>query len=138
VFEASIFTIVWFIIKIVIAIFIVFWGVMFIIGLSKFVVERSNGSVIKAIFKIILLFILGAILAYYMGEIVYNLFGNDNMPTAGGIMGLFLLLIYGFGNLIGSIYMSASIFAIIIWFGIIWFIGELMFSNKDERSKKDK
>jgi hypothetical protein len=132
--DASIVDIAWFIIKICLAIAMIagiFRGIGY--GIVS-IFERSNGSIGKAVLKVASIVIIGGVLAFYLGEGVQHFFGESRTPTAGGIVNLLLLLLYGLANLTGiSYYTSASIFAIIIWIGIMLTVAEAFFENsKDE------
>ena len=134
--EVGIFTIVWFIVKVTIALALVFYGSLFIYGLLRLMVERSNGSILKMILKVILLIIIGSVLAYYFGEAVNHFFGEGRTPTSGGIAGLFLLIILAISKLVGDIYMSASIFAFIVWSSFIYYIIVILFGADENPPQK--
>jgi len=134
--EAGIITIAWFIVKVIIAIYLIIIAIGIIngigvalLGLLSVAVERSNGSILKVIFKIIAIIIIGGVIGYYISEMVSHLFGNGEYPTSGGVVGLLLIVIYGFGELIGDTYMAVSIFAFIAWLGIIGLVWELLFPS---------
>jgi len=135
--DVSILTIVLFIVKIIIALALVFYGSLFLYGLLRLMVERSNGSIFKMLLKLVLLIGLGGVLAYYLGEAVSHFFGEGKQPTAGGIVGLLLLAIYALGELIGDLYVSASIFAFILWCSLIYYVVIFLFGTSKEVEKKE-